>query len=64
MTEKVKTVIECFFLLPLVKSRGQPNLASTGLDIQSIFRVRLFLMSADFYGPGGIRCVGLRKQIS
>ena len=27
MTEKVKTVIQCFFCYPLVKSRGQPSRA-------------------------------------
>ena len=38
MTEKVKTVIECFFCYPLVKSRGQPNHTSVDLSVGSWFR--------------------------
>ena len=46
MAEKVKTVIECYFLLPDFKSRGHPSLASNWARIG----LRLGLSGLGFIG--------------
>ena len=35
MTEKVKTVMGCYFLLPDFSSRGHPRYGAVGVEIES-----------------------------